>query len=316
MPIAPGTTLGPYKVTAKIGEGGMGEVWQTRDTKLDRDVALKVLPRRSPPTLADDREKGMKMRFTQGAAVGLSSLLLILGACRASAEVIRWEVDGVPRQAIVYAPAAPAGSEALPVILSFHGFGDNAQNFQRTDLHVAWPDAIVVYFQGLPTRRGLPGWQVEPGDGNRDLKLVDVALASLSETYDVDDDRIYATGFSNGGMFVYLLWAERPDLFAAYAPVAGRLRSSVRPERPSPVFHVAGERDLVVDFPDQLAAIEVAKEVNGVGAETRGCGEGCTVYGGDTSAPVMTWIHPGAHTYPRETSERIVSFFRDHARTR
>ena len=44
MPISPGTTLGPYSVTAKIGEGGMGEVYKATDTRLDRTVAIKVLP--------------------------------------------------------------------------------------------------------------------------------------------------------------------------------------------------------------------------------------------------------------------------------
>ena len=44
MALAPGVRLGPYEVAAQIGVGGMGEVYRATDTKLDRDVAIKVLP--------------------------------------------------------------------------------------------------------------------------------------------------------------------------------------------------------------------------------------------------------------------------------
>ena len=52
MTIQPGTRLGPYEIVASIGAGGMGEVWRARDTRLDRDVAIKILP----PGLAQNEQ--------------------------------------------------------------------------------------------------------------------------------------------------------------------------------------------------------------------------------------------------------------------
>ncbi len=67
MALSPGTRLGPYEVTALIGQGGMGEVYRAHDTKLGRDVALKVLP----DLFADDPER--LARFQREARV-LASL--------------------------------------------------------------------------------------------------------------------------------------------------------------------------------------------------------------------------------------------------
>lgn len=228
-----------------------------------------------------------------------------------------WKVEGDTRKALVFGPSVSPVGRRVPLVFSFHGRGDDVQNFKDTELHLVWPDAIVVYFQGLETRERLAGWQVERGvDNDRDLKLVDTALAWFRGKFNIDDDRIYATGFSNGAGFTYLLWAERPDVFAAYAPVAGRLRPSVRPTEPRPVFHVAGQRDPQVTYPDQRAAMITAIGINGVRDTTTRCGDGCTIYGPGTSAPVMSWIHQGGHVYPGWAAERIAAFFQSHPRKR
>ena len=67
MPLAPRTRLGLYEIVAPIGKGGMGEVYRAKDTKLDREVAIKVLP----AALAQDPER--LARFEREAKV-LASL--------------------------------------------------------------------------------------------------------------------------------------------------------------------------------------------------------------------------------------------------
>jgi len=59
-----GTRLGPYQITALLGAGGMGVVYRARDTRLGRDVAVKVLP----PSLADDKERLRRFELEAQAA--------------------------------------------------------------------------------------------------------------------------------------------------------------------------------------------------------------------------------------------------------
>ena len=63
MPLSPGARLGPYVIVAPLGAGGMGEVYRARDSKLDRDVAVKVLPER----VAQDDEA--RSRFEREAKI-------------------------------------------------------------------------------------------------------------------------------------------------------------------------------------------------------------------------------------------------------
>lgn len=61
MPVEPGTRLGPYEIVAAIGAGGMGEVWRAADPRLDREVAVKILP----PGLSSSEQ--LRSRFEREA---------------------------------------------------------------------------------------------------------------------------------------------------------------------------------------------------------------------------------------------------------
>src|SRR5512145_1845165 len=76
MQLQTGTLLGPYEILAPLGAGGMGEVYRARDTRLDREVAIKVLPER---TARDQHALNRFRRETKAlAALSHPNILMIL----------------------------------------------------------------------------------------------------------------------------------------------------------------------------------------------------------------------------------------------
>ncbi|MEZ6130115.1 MAG: hypothetical protein R3C59_15630 [Planctomycetaceae bacterium] len=273
----------------------------------------------------------------------LPAALLIANACVSSgAEVLQcsWRVGDLERHAAVYLPTKPS-SRPSPVVFAFHGHGGSARHSARSfAIHTHWPEAIVIYPQGIPTPGMLTdpegrrnGWQHAAGaEDDRDLKFVDTMLTTLfmKSSRDADEtpssgteelqkalqrqpadrQRVFATGHSNGGGFTYLLWATRADQFAAFAPSAAAGRRSV-PSVPRPAMHIAGRNDQLVRFAWQKRQIEVVKKINHTSNDGREWAKDCTLFSSSTGAPFVAMIHDGTHKYPEEAPALIVKFFQE-----
>jgi polyhydroxybutyrate depolymerase len=255
----------------------------------------------------------------------ISAILLpVLGLTSGADEPLKrqeFSVDGVMREALVYAPPQ-AAKKPMPVVFAFHGHGGTMIGSAKTyGYHALWPEAMVLYPQGLNTPGKLtdpegkkPGWQSEMGEqGDRDLKFFDAMLADVRAKFKVDDKRIYATGHSNGGGFTYLLWAARGEKFAAFAPSAAAAFPCLPLLKPKPVLHVAGENDPLVKFVWQEKMIEGVRKINEcVDGQAWERDPNCTIYPSKLSMPVVTAIHGGDHRFPPKAPAAIVKFFKDY----
>ena len=228
-----------------------------------------------------------------------------------------WTVDGVEREALVHVPADAKSSR--PTVFVFHGHGGNSVQAARSfRIHELWPDALVIYPQGLKTPGKLSdpegkrnGWQRSAGDqGDRDLKFFDAMCKAFRDEGRVDDRRVYVTGHSNGGAFTYLLWANRGDGITAVAPSGALDAQSAKQLKPKPALHVAGRNDPLVKFAWQERMIDAVLKVNQCDRDGTKGGEHLTRYASKIDAPLVTYIHDGGHGFPREAPQVIVDFFK------
>ncbi len=253
-------------------------------------------------------------------SVWVATMLAWVGlTCAAEPQEMTCNVDGVQRTALIYAPATAKANPA-PVVFVFHGHGGNARNAERSfHIETEWPEALVVYMQGLPTVGQLTdpkgernGWQSAAGDnGDRDLKFFDAVLAQLKQDFKIDASHMFSTGHSNGGGFTYLLWLTRGDVLAAVAPCAavGKYAAQLKPK---PVMHIAGEKDPLVKYAWQERMMAEVRKIDGCSATGESWDKDCTLYPSAQGTPVVTFIHQGGHIVPASAPALIVKFFKQH----
>ena len=163
------------------------------------------------------------------------------------------------RSYVVHVPPQASANRPLPLVLSFHGGGSNAEvmrSYTRMDLSADRDGYIAVYPNGSS---GLQGrfltWNAGACCGPAAILQVDdvgFALAVLDDVaarVSVDKARVYATGLSNGAMMAYRLAAEASHRIAAVAGVAGTMAmASIKPARPMPVLHMHSTQDHIARY--------------------------------------------------------------------
>jgi eukaryotic-like serine/threonine-protein kinase len=155
MALAPGTHLGPYEIMSPLGAGGMGEVYRARDTKLGRDVALKVLPE----GLAADAERISRFRreaqvlaslnhpniaaiygFEDSSNVHTLVMELVEGATLA---------DRIKQGAIPYEEAFPVAKQICEAVEYAHEHGIVHRDLKPANIKVTADGRVKVLDFGL-----------------------------------------------------------------------------------------------------------------------------------------------------------------------
>ena len=253
-------------------------------------------------------------RTADGPAPSAAAVAACEGPARAAARGERRSVvvDGERREYLLDAPASAAG-EALPVVLSFHGFRSTAwaHRWWTGMASVARRERfILVNPEGHEGVRLIGttgrGWDIWWGE-TRDVDFVRALLDALEAERCIDPRRVYATGMSNGGFFASLLGCMLSDRVAAIAPVAGGMPlRECEPERPPRVLMIYGSADRVVGADLVHAGRDWWARAQGCGAP-RPDGD-CERYEG-CAADVVYCEGSHAHRWPRGASKRIWRFF-------
>ncbi|MBI3518883.1 MAG: T9SS type A sorting domain-containing protein [Bacteroidetes bacterium] len=234
-------------------------------------------------------------------------------------------VGGQYRSYRVYVPAIYTGATARPLILNLHGYTSNAQQQQLYSNFMPIADTanFLMVFPNGTYSSGQRFWNA--GISNtlvNDIAFLSALIDSLDLTYNINLNRVYSTGMSNGGYMSHTLACELSNRITAIASVTGSIfttqyGSYCHPTRPVPVMQIHGTSDPTVPYTGSSTSMPVDSVVK-YWVTKNGCNptaafnnvpntsttDGCTaehyVYSGGLSGSTVELfkIIGGLHTWP------------------
>lgn len=193
---------------------------------------------------------------------------------------------GENRSYLLYVPESYDPSAPVPLVITLHGFAQwPAHQMQLS----RWNDLadehgfIVVYPSGtrFPLRWRTWGAPASPRDPAQDVAFISDLIDRLEADYNIDPQRVYVNGMSNGGGMTFVLSCRLSDRIAAIGTVAAAFTTtweSCQPDRPVPTIVFHGTADRIVPFeggPFPQADLEFPSVAEWVGelAERNGCSD-------------------------------------------
>jgi polyhydroxybutyrate depolymerase len=169
---------------------------------------------------------------------------------------LNFNFKGTSRNAVIY---VPSGINKPPVVYFIHGYGGNGAGFAndtKGNTTAAREKFIAIY----PSAIG-GSWSMQD---TADYPFLEALLDTVDKRYTVDRNRVYCTGFSQGGFVSNGVGYKHPEIFAAVAPTSGHIPSfstSAALKRPVPILTTFGTND-VSDVPSFMTDINTWLKLN------------------------------------------------------
>jgi polyhydroxybutyrate depolymerase len=172
-------------------------------------------------------------------------------------------VNGTGREYRLVVPKSVDGSKPVPLLFAFHGFLIDSKDlmpvYSQLDRLAEKEGFVLIYPNAMDK-----AWRIVPFLAKDDFAFFDQLLTTVSGKYNIDRNRIYLTGTSNGAFFSHLLASQRSDVVAAIACHSGGI--GVLARRPPQVKHkygvmiIHGDQDSIVKVDEGRKARDSYKE--------------------------------------------------------